>query len=146
MKTELQIKQIRTSDPEYPSLLKFRDLWLRKPLGLSLFDESLEGEKNDLILIATSQHTILGCVMLQPKNEQVIQLRQMAIDADCQGQGEGRKLVTAAENLARQHGYQKIILHARITARKFYERCGYEAYGEIFTEVTIPHIAMQKQL
>ena len=39
-----------------------------------------------------------------------------------------------------------MVLHARQTAVPFYERLGYETYGEPFVEVTIPHIAMRMAL
>ncbi len=37
-------------------------------------------------------------------------------------------------------------MHARLYARGFYERLGYRAASDIFTEVTIPHIEMEKML
>jgi predicted GNAT family N-acyltransferase len=39
-----------------------------------------------------------------------------------------------------------VTLHARVAARGFFESLGYTAVSEVFTEVTIPHIAMQKDL
>jgi predicted GNAT family N-acyltransferase len=35
-------------------------------------------------------------------------------------------------------------LHARIVAVGFYEKMGYVRQGELFTEVGIPHVLMQK--
>jgi predicted GNAT family N-acyltransferase len=54
--------------------------------------------------------------------------------------------VKQAEAAARAGNIFKVTLHARISARRFYEQLGYTASGEVFTEVTIPHIAMEKDL
>jgi len=51
-----------------------------------------------------------------------------------------------AENIARDAGYKKIIMHARKTAIGFYEKLGYTVTGNEFTEVSIPHYVMEKKL
>lgn len=45
-----------------------------------------------------------------------------------------------------KRGYARIYLHAREYAVGFYEKLGYECFGEPFTEVGIPHRHMQKFL
>jgi len=40
-------------------------------------------------------------------------------------------------------GGERQILHAQISARKFYEKLGFTAYGEEFDDAGIPHIAME---
>jgi predicted GNAT family N-acyltransferase len=37
-------------------------------------------------------------------------------------------------------------MHARLSARGFYERLGYRVTSETFAEVTIPHVMMEKTL
>jgi len=37
-------------------------------------------------------------------------------------------------------------LSAQVTARAFYERHGYVAVGDVYGEVDIPHIAMEKRV
>ena len=143
---EISIEEIEVTSTDYQDLLQFRNKLLREPLGLNLFDEDLSGDSNDIILIAKEAGKIIGCVMLQPADDTTVKLRQMAVDASLQGKGMGRILVENAEEAALQNGYKKIVLHARRTAEGFYEKLGYRAYGDIFTEVNIPHIAMKKDL
>lgn len=143
---ELFIKQISTKDPEYQQLLHFRNRILREPLGMNLMKEDLSGEKHEYILLVMQGREILGCVMLRPQKGKTIKLRQMAIAEKIQGKGIGKILLADAEGAAREYGFEKIVLHARLTARKFYEKSGYQAFGDIFTEVSIPHIAMHKSL
>jgi predicted GNAT family N-acyltransferase len=65
---------------------------------------------------------------------------------DLQGKGVGRALIQFAENLARDHGYHKITMHARKNALGFYEKMGYRVKGSEFEEITIPHYIMEKDL
>lgn len=146
MPTQLPVRRITPADSEYPALLEFRNRMLREPLGLDLFSESLEQEKNDVIFIASENGAIAGCVMLHPLPDHSVQLRQMAVGDAWQGKGIGTQLLQAAESYAMENSYKKIILHARITATAFYQRYGYTPFGNIFTEVTIPHIAMEKEI
>jgi len=51
-----------------------------------------------------------------------------------------------AENLARDKGYKKIMMHARDTAIGFYEKLGYKITSDEFIEVNVPHHVMEKIL
>jgi len=143
---ELYIKEISTKDPEYPQLLRFRNRILRQPLGLDLMDEDLSGEDKEYILLVMQGEEILGCVLLQPLENKTVKLRQMAIAEKMQGKGLGKILLMDAEDAAREYGFEKIILHARQSAQRFYEKSGYQAAGDVFTEVSIPHRFMFKSI
>ena len=58
----------------------------------------------------------------------------------------GAALLAAAETETRAAGKARISLAARVSAQPFYARNGYAPVGEIFEEVTIAHIVMQKTL
>jgi len=70
----------------------------------------------------------------------------MAVSPRLQGQNIGARLLGFAEEWARDNGIHRIETHARMVAGGFYERRGYEAYGDVFEEVSIPHIKMRKSL
>lgn len=141
----LSVKQITVNDPEYQEVLKLRDKILRVPLGLSLWHEDLSGDVHDIILAALQDETVVGCVMLTPK-ETSLKLRQMAVDDSQQRSGFGKLLVAEAEKAAVRAGFKKIILHARFVAIGFYEKLGYRKKGNMFLEVSIPHLFMEKEL
>jgi len=141
---DITVREISIDSKDYQNLLHFRNRLLRTPLGLDLFKEDLGDDADDHIIIAVDGHSIIGCVMLHPLDENIIKLRQMATDEPHQGKGLGRILMANAEETAVENGYREIVLHARITARGFYEKLGYTPYGDTFTEVTIQHIAMRK--
>ena len=51
---------------------------------------------------------IIGCVALDEYSPSVVELISLAVSQDDQGVGHGRKLIVAAEQLARQRGYTAI--------------------------------------
>ncbi|HMO33553.1 MAG TPA: GNAT family N-acetyltransferase [Lacibacter sp.] len=119
---------------------------LRKPLGLSFTEEELAKEKEDILVAAFEDDDILGCCMLTRVDGETVRLRQMAVQNNIQGKGVGASLMNFAENIARDRGFRKLVMHARKAAMGFYEKQGYQAEGPEFLEVTIPHYRMYKML
>ena len=137
---------VTPADAAYKAVFDLREEVLRKPIGLSLHNEDLSDEVNDYILTATIDNNLAGCLILTPKGNGTLQLRQMAVSPDMQGKNIGKQLVVFAEQFAREQGYTHIMLHARTVAQGFYDKLGYRQSSEIFTEVGIPHIEMEKHL
>jgi predicted GNAT family N-acyltransferase len=131
---------------EYEETVALRDEVLRKPLGLSYDPAELAGEKDSFHLALREGLELVACLVLKPLNERCIKMRQFAVRESSQAKGFGRELVNYAHSFATERGYAEIVLHARETARGFYEKLGYEAEGDSFVEVGLPHIAMQKKL
>lgn len=140
----IEVIQISPADKEYREAYILREELLRKPIGLSLDDEDLSDEVNDVILVAKERDTVVGCLILTPKPDNKLQLRQMAVNGKVQGKGVGRALVNAAEQKAVSLGYSTVMLHARVVAQGFYDKLGYTQVSEEFTEVGIPHVVMEK--
>ena len=127
-------------------MVHLRSEILRKPLGLFFTEEELEKEKDDILMGAFEDDRLLGCCLLSPMDKMTVRLRQMAVPNNMQGKGVGRALMIFAENIARDLGYRKLCMHARTTAKGFYEKLGYSVSGNEFMEVTIPHYIMEKPL
>lgn len=142
----MALKIIDHGTPEYYQMVKMRDDILRRPLGLTFNQEELEAEKDNMLIAAFDDESMLGCCMLVEEQPGTVRLRQMAVLNDLQGKGIGRALMNFAENIARDRGYKIVRMHARINAVGFYEKVGYKVRGEQFVEVTIPHYVMEKQL
>ncbi len=142
----MALKIIEHGSPEYGQMVKLRDDILRKPLGLTFAPDELEHEKENILIGAFDDDDILGCCMLVEENSATVRLRQMAVLNDLQGKGIGRALMTFAENIARDRGYKILSMHARKNATGFYEKMGYKVASDEFTEVTIPHYVMEKEL
>ncbi|MFN9109332.1 MAG: GNAT family N-acetyltransferase [Bacteroidota bacterium] len=142
----MALKEIMYESPEYDQMIQLRLDILRKPIGLSFTIDELKNEKNDILLGAFEEDHILACCVLTPENENSIQLRQMAVQNNIQGKGVGATLLRFAENVARDRGYSYMMMHARDSAVRFYEKHGYQVDGESFFEVTIPHYKMVKKI
>ncbi len=142
----MALKIIDHGSPEYQQMVKLRNDMLRKPLGLGFTDDELESEKDNMLIGAFEEDDMLGCCMMVEENSKTLRLRQMAVLNDLQGKGIGRALMTFAENLARDRGYKTLSMHARKNAIGFYEKMGYKVASDEFSEVTIPHYVMEKEL
>lgn len=142
----MALKQIDHGSKEYQQMVNLRMEVLRKPLGLSFTKDELEQEKEDILIAAFEDEKMLACCMLTKQDDKNIRLRQMAVQNNLQGKGIGASMMNFAETLARDKGYKKLMMHARKTALGFYEKLGYKATGDEFTEVTIPHYIMEKRL
>lgn len=142
----MALKLIDYGSAEYRQMVKLRNEILRKPLGLSFSPEELEREANEILIGAFEDDRMLGCCMLVETEPGTVRLRQMAVLPSLQGKGIGRALMQFAENIARDRGYRRVIMHARKTATGFYEKLGYQVRGDEFEEVTIPHVVMEKAL
>jgi predicted GNAT family N-acyltransferase len=126
---------------------KLRNQVLREPLGQNLFDEDLNDEINQFHFVALEKAEVLGVVVLVPhyKNGRG-KLRQMATSEEVRGRGYGIMLVKALELFASEHGMTSIILHARHTAIGFYEKLEYKITSDVFQEVGIEHVVMEKNI
>lgn len=119
---------------------------LRKPLGLTFTPETLENEKDDILIGAFDDEKITACCILSKIDTTIIQLRQMAVHPKMERNGLGASILAFAENMARDAGFRILIMHARKTAVGFYEKQGYSIQGDEFLEVSIPHYEMRKKL
>ncbi len=143
----IQVIKIEFGTPEYDEAVHLRYEVLRKPLGLVFTPEQLAAEYSDHHLAAfAAGGALVGYLNLTPVDEQAVKMRQVAVAPDLQGQGIGKALVEASEDLARRLGFNCMVLHARETAVSFYLRAGYTVIGDRFEEVTIPHFKMEKEL
>jgi predicted GNAT family N-acyltransferase len=70
-------------------------------------------------------------------------LGRMAVLKAYRQLGIGRKIILAALDFAREAGMSKVFLHAQVPAQKFYEGIGFIAYGDIFIDANMDHIAME---
>ena len=142
----MALKILDHGSPEYMQMVKLRYDILRRPLGLNFSTEELESEKNNMLIAAFEEDQILGCCMLVEEGPGKVRLRQMAVLNDLQGKGVGRALMHFAENIARDRGFKLLSMHAGKNAIGFYEKMGYRVSGHEFSEVTIPHYVMEKNL
>ena len=142
----LVIRPVIHGSADYAAAVNLRRAILRTPLGLDFTSAQLAAETSDIHLAAFEDAELVGTVLLSSYDDQIMKLRQMAVDDAVQSQGVGAQLLAAAEAETRAAGKTRITLAARVTAQPFYARNGYTAAGDVFEEVTLPHVVMQKTL
>lgn len=145
-----EIRLIQYDSEAYREMVALRDEVLRRPLGLHFTESYLSQEVADILIgcygADPGDTSLRGCCMLSPVDEELVQLRQMAVREDLQRGGIGGELMAFAEQKARESGFRTIMMNARKTAVPFYERLGYRVAGDEFLEVGIPHLEMTKEL
>ncbi len=143
----MNIIEIDFATPEYDETVRLRYKILRAPLDLDFSAEELAQEYTDIHLAAYNDAWILrGCLVLTPKPNKVLKMRQVAVDSAVQRTGVGRLLVEQSERLAVAKGFELMELNARDTAVPFYQKLNYQIEGEKFVEVGIEHFRMVKLL
>ena len=142
----MSLKQIDHGSNEYLQMVNLRDMVLRRPLGLTYSHDELMSEKEDILIVSIDEGQMLGCCILTQQDNETVRLRQMAVANKLHGKGVGASIISFAENIARDKGYNYISMHARNTAVGFYEKFGYKVKGQEFLEVNLPHHIMEKPL
>jgi len=142
----IRYRHILTRDPEYLLEKELRNRILRRPLGLELSEADLCGEDEQVHIAALNDAgQLIGCVLVAFQ-EDMAKIRQIAVDDLYRGKGVGAQLMRHAEEAIRNRNISTAVLHARVTARCFFEKLRYKAASDVFIEVTIPHVKMEKSL
>ncbi len=142
----MTIRTIQHHTPEYEQMIALRIKVLLQPIGVPPSYINREKEKEDILIGAFENGTIAGCCVLTPKNAHTVQLRQMAVATEQQGSGIGAAIVAFAEQVAKEHHFTRLMMHARSAVAGFYLKSGYTIVGDEFEEVGIAHRIMQKEL
>lgn len=98
-----------------------------------------------LVLYSKQNEAVATCRLL-PLDNKTCKLQRMAVGKVFRGKDYGRMLITEAEKIAKEKGYDTISLGAQVSALGFYEKLGYKKYGEKFLEANIDHYQMDKSL
>lgn len=150
MKGGLQMRVVQTKDTLndiYLDAVRIRNQVFVVEQGVPLTREIDKDEAHCVHFVLYSEKKQpLGTVRLLPLENGKMKLQRMAILLNYRHQGLGKILVAEAESFAKRQGYNTILLGAQSTAKHFYEKLGYKAYGELFEDAGITHISMKKEL
>lgn len=91
------------------------------------------------------QETI-GTARLRILRDGAAKAERVAVRPGYQGKGVGGKLMGAIEQEAARRGHTELLVNAQVHVLPFYELMGYIVEGQPFTEASIPHRHMRKQL
>lgn len=144
MKDNFEIQIVEFNTDLQKKSVELRTKVLRKPLGLVYTPEQLAEEENEIHIIAIKNNEVVGVLLLKIMDNNLLKMRQVAIDTNLQRTGIGKELVLFAEQYAKSKNFKKIELHARDVAKYFYIKLKYKIIGEPFIEVGILHYKMEK--
>jgi predicted GNAT family N-acyltransferase len=120
---------------------------LRRPIGLSLFEEDLAQEQShDHFGLFADSGSFVACVIAIRLSATEAKIRQMAVSPAYQRQGHGTRIICQLEDRLAASGIHRVSMHARVSAVEFYRSLGYSVTGTEFSEVGIPHVEMEKFL
>ena len=127
----------------------FKDLRaIREPVFVVEQKVPLELEWDELdpkcrhVIARDDEHRPIGTGRLTPEHK----IGRMAVLQEWRGRGVGEALLQALIEQARALGLPEVALHAQADAIGFYEKFGFEPYGERFEEAGIVHQSMRLAL
>lgn len=142
----MEVKQIEWNSQEYKKALELRDKVLRQPLGMSIYDDPLESEKEDLHIIVIEGTLVIGVCFYRTIDKHTMQMKQVAIDPSYQHRHIGREMFMQSIQRLKQLQIKTVMVHARENALGFYQKLGFEECGEPFFEVGIHHHLLKYNL
>jgi ribosomal protein S18 acetylase RimI-like enzyme len=135
------------SDNDFKRYFDLRWRILRAPWGEPEGSEVDDIEDQCFHIMAVDANKVVGVGRLQYNSAEEAQIRYMAVSEECEGNGIGRKIVSALEREALDRNINKIVLDAREPAVGFYQKLDYRIEKKsyiLFDE--IQHYRMIKQL
>ncbi|MDE7291600.1 MAG: GNAT family N-acetyltransferase [Treponemataceae bacterium] len=79
-----------------------------------------------------------------PKN--VARIQRFCVLKKYRGRGLGKTALEQVESYCRSRGCHAVELGAKLSAARFYEKCGYEIVSDTFIEASVTHVKMRKEL
>ena len=135
-------------DPAVTHALRQRVLRPGKPVAAAVFGADADPEAA-AFAARTAAGAVVGTALVHTAacpwrpGPMAWRLRAMATAPEARGRGIGARVMAAAVAHAADHGAEVVWCHARVPARRFYERAGFIAHGEEWEEGDIgPHVAM----
>lgn len=97
-------------------------------------------------LLARHGGTAIGTARLRALDETTGKVERVAVRQAHRGEGWGRRLMDRAETLARERGFDRLVLHSQTAVEGFYEALDYRTTSDVFEDAGIPHVEMGKSL
>lgn len=142
------IVRVSADDPEFEDAMAVR-------IGVFVEEQGVPAEIERDEHEAESEHFVayrdgrareaVGTTRLREKDG-LAKIERVAVLQSARGEGWGERLMDAAEERARERGFDEVLLHAQSQVEEFYQRLGYETVGDEFDEAGIPHVEMRKPL
>ena len=139
------IVKIATSPSDFGKIFTLRFKVFTLEQG---FKEEIEIDENDDVAVhlLVDAGTIAAGTLRLFRNGDDIMLGRMAVAREFRNTGMGRALVKQAIQEARKLGGQFLVAHAQVQALGFYDKVGFERFGDEFDEDSVPHQLVRIEL
>ena len=96
------------TEADIPAISALNNAFAPQGLTLMRSQEFVENHLADYRVVRAPDGTMLGCAALDDYSPSLGELVSLAVQPEAQGQGVGRVLMAAIEDLARRRGYPEI--------------------------------------
>ncbi|TNH07838.1 GNAT family N-acetyltransferase [Testudinibacter sp. TR-2022] len=134
-------------DPVYLDGLQIRKRVFVEEQGFSIEIEIDELEAQcEYLTLYSADNQALATARIYPYAEGVYKLQRIAVLPSQRGKKLGERLMLEMEKRVKGYGSRRAILGAQDSAIAFYQKCGYQVYGDGYEEEGVPHHMMEKRL
>lgn len=111
--------------------------------SVPISEEIDEDDRFVPIFVIYENDQALGTARVLTKEKGIYKIGRVAVRKEARGQGVGKQLMLDVMDYIKEQKLAKEIrLDAQVSALPFYEGLGFQAYGEVFQDAGIDHIAM----
>jgi predicted GNAT family N-acyltransferase len=140
--------EIRTpiTPKEWEDYYDLRYKVLRQPLNQPIGSERNDGDLTGRHFALYDDNILRAIARLDQADENISQVRFVAVNTDVQGKGYGRLIMEAVEDKSKSLGNTKMILHARDYAVDFYLKLDYKIVDKSYKLFDVlQHYLMEKE-
>ncbi len=112
------------NEPDIPSLVALNNRYAPQGLTLARSEGFAYAHLADYRVIRDGDGSAVGCVALDEYSPSIVEIISLAVTPAAQGLGYGKRLIAAAEQLARRRGYQEVF--AVSFSDELFLSCGFE--------------------
>lgn len=145
---KIEVELIKPNSEKYhlACQLRYKLFFAKHDLPWEVVDDRSEADVSHAAI--SIENRLVAYAQLVRHSDRIYQICQMVVEPDYQKQNLGRKILSTLIEIARQEGAIALTLNARLTAVGFYQKLGFNSYGESFPSATtgVLHIAMNKKL
>mgnify|MGYP000220978504 CR=1 FL=1 len=145
MPAEIDVEVYRTDKPIHAAHEVRRSVFVE---GQDV-PEAHEFDGNDqeaILVVARVNNEVVGTARFRSPEPGVGNVEKVAVREAHRGTGVGRAIMERMDAIGREEGVSTLSLHAQTHAEEFYEKLGYETVSDVYMQVDIPHVTMEKQL
>jgi len=140
----VQIIREPNTPKEWKDYYQLRWQILRAPLQLDKGSEKDDLEDSAIHRAIIEDNNIVGVGRLHLIDNNNAQIRYMAVKEEFRSKGLGQLMVAEFIQISKKHKISRIILYARKTAIKFYEKYNFSIVKKAYRLRGIQHFLMEK--